>query len=101
VGIGVVVVAATIVAGYIVLPAAAWGFLRLLTAILSACIWLASALVSGEDGWTIVRSVARAAALSLITPRVSGIIALLVLLGAASLYGLQRLLGIEEEEEKK
>jgi hypothetical protein len=96
-GIGVVAVVATIAAGYIVLPAAAWAFVRLLTSLLNASVWFASALGSGEDGWTIARSVARAAARSLITPRASAVIAVLVLLGAASLFGLQRLLGAEEE----
>jgi hypothetical protein len=98
VGIGVIAIVAILAAGYIVLPAAAWGFVRLLTGILSASIWFASVLGSGEDSWTIASSVVSAGTQLFVTPRVSGILALLVLLGAASLFGLQRLLGTEEEK---
>lgn len=96
-GMGVVAVVATVAAGYFVLPAVAWACVRSLTWTLNASVSFAAALGSGEDAWTIVTSVARAAARTLVTPKVSAAIALLVLLGAVALFGLQRLLGSEEE----
>jgi hypothetical protein len=96
-GIGVVAVTAIVATAYLVLPIAAWAFVRALTMTLNGCIWLAASISSGTDGWTIVQTVARAAAGTLITPQVSGAIVALVVLGAIALFGLQRLLGSEED----
>ena len=70
---------------------------RVLTMTLNGCIWMAASISSGEDGWTIVQTIARAAAGTLTTPQVSGAIIALVVLGAIALFGLQRLLGSEED----
>jgi hypothetical protein len=96
-GIGVVAVTAIVAAAYLLLPIAAWAFVRVLTMTLNGCIWLAASISSGEDGWTIVQTIAKAAAGTFVTPQVSGGIVALVIIGAVALFGLQRLLGSEED----
>jgi hypothetical protein len=96
-GIGIVAVVGTLGAAYLLLPAAVWMFVRALTLTVNGCVWLAASLSSGTDPWTITATVGRAAAHALTTPQASGAIAALVVVGAAALYGLQRLLGAEEE----
>jgi hypothetical protein len=96
-GIGVVAVTGILATAYLLLPVAAWAFVRALTLTLNGCIWVAASLSSGEDGWTIVQTIARAAAGAFATPQVSGVIVALVIVGAVALFGLQRLLGSEED----
>jgi hypothetical protein len=96
-GIGIVTVVSTVAAAYLLLPAAVWLFVRALTATVNGCVWLVASLSSGTDAWTIVVIIGRAAASALATSQASGIIAGLVLVGGLALYGLQRLLGSEEE----
>lgn len=92
-----VAVVAVVAGGYLVLPIAAWGFVRALTMTLNGCIWLAAAISSGTDTWTIVQTIGKAAAGTFVTPQVSGAIVVLVVIGAFALFGLQRLLGSEED----
>ena len=92
-----IAVVAALAAAYVLLPVAAWGVVRALTATLNASVWLAAAIGSGADGWTIVGTVFEAASAALTTPQASGGIAALVVVGAAALFGLQRLLGSEED----
>ena len=92
-----VAVTAILAGGYVVLPIAAWAFVRALTGTLNGCIWLAASISSGTDAWTIVQSVGRAAAGAFVTPQVSGAIVMLVVVGGLALFGLQRLLGSEED----
>jgi hypothetical protein len=99
-GIATVTITAILAAAYLLLPAAAWLVVRTLTLILNGCVWVAASLSSGADGWTIVTTVGRAAADALTTPEASGVIALLVVIGALAIYGLQRLLGSEEGESR-
>jgi hypothetical protein len=99
-GMTVAAVLATLAAAYLLLPAAVWVFVRTLTLTLNACVWLAASLSSGADGWTIAGTIGRAAAGALMTPQASGIVAALIVVGALALYGLQRLLGSEEESSK-
>ena len=96
-GMAMVIVVAILAAAYLLLPAAVWVFVRALIITLNACVWLAAALSSGTDARTIAITVARAAADTLTTPLASVAIAALVVVGALALYGLQRLLGPEEE----
>jgi ABC-type spermidine/putrescine transport system permease subunit I len=99
-GVAVVVVTTTIAAGYVVLPLAVSGFIRLLVATLNASIWFAAAISSGSDMWTIATAIGRAVAGALATPLASGIIVALVAVGALALFGLQRLLGTEEDSSR-
>jgi len=93
----VVAVTAIVAGGYLVLPIAAWAFVRALTMTLNGCIWVAASISSGADAWTIVQTIGKAAAGTFVTPQVSGLIVMLVVLGALALFGLQRLLGSEED----
>ena len=96
-GVGVVAVTGILATAYLLLPIAAWGFVRALTMTVNGCIWLAASISSGENGWTIAGTIARATAGALVTPQVSGAIVALVVVGAVALFGLQRLLGSEED----
>jgi hypothetical protein len=87
-------------AGYVLLPIVAWGFVRALTLTLNGSVWLAAAIGSGADAWTIVKTVGNAAANAMATPQASGGIAALVVVGALALFGLQRLLGSEEDSSR-
>ena len=82
---------------YVLLPLAAWGFVRLLSITLNGSVWVAAALGSGADTWTIARTVGNAAAHAMTTPQVSGGIAGLVVVGGLALFGLQRMLGSGED----
>jgi hypothetical protein len=99
-GIAMAAITAILAAAYLLLPAAVWLVVRSLTATLNGCVWLAASLSSGASGWTIVGTIGRAAANALTTPQASGVIAALVVIGALALFGLQRLLGSEEEESR-
>jgi hypothetical protein len=96
-GIGVVAVTAVVAAAYLLLPIAAWAFVRALTLTLNGCMWLAASISSGTDTWTIVQTIGTAAAGAFATPQISGVIVALVIIGALALFGLQRLLGSEED----
>ena len=95
-----VALAAIVAGAYLVLPIAAWGFVRALTMTLNGCIWLAASISSGTDAWTIVQTIGKAAAGAFVTPEVSGAIVLLVVVSGLALFGLQRLLGSEEESSR-
>lgn len=95
-----VTVTATVAAAYVALPLAVAALVRLLTLALNGCVWLAASLSSGVDGWTIFVTMVGAAAGALSTPEASLVVAVLILVGAFALFGLQRLLGSEGESSK-
>ena len=95
-----VAVTATVATAYLLLPFAAWASVRGLTLALNGCVWLAASISAGADGWTIATTIARAAANMLATPQAFGAIAALVTVGAVALFGLQRLLGSEEDSSR-
>jgi hypothetical protein len=99
-GLGIVAVAATVAAGFLLLPLAVGAFVEAVRLSVNAAVWLAAALGSGADAWTLVTTIGRAAAGALITPRVLAVVAALILVGAVALYGRQRLLGYEEESSR-
>ena len=96
-GIAIVAIATSGATAFLLLPLVVRAVVRALELTVNACIWLAASLGAGGDWWTIAVSVGSAAAAVLVTPRVVGVVAGLLLIGAAALYGLQRLLGDEEE----
>jgi hypothetical protein len=99
-GVAIVGIVAAGAGTFLLLPLLIGWFVRGLELTVNACVWLAASLGAGVDAWTIASSVGRAAAAALVTPRALGIIAGLVLIGAVALYGLQRLLGYEEESSR-
>ena len=99
-GLGILAVTTSVAAAFLLLPVAVRGFLRALDVTVNAFIWFAASLSAGADAWTIGAAIGRALASVLITPRAVAVIAILVLIGALALYGLQRLLGFEEESSR-
>ena len=93
-------VTAAVAAAYVALPLAVAACVRLLTLALNGCVWLAASLSSGVDGWTILATMVRAAAGAFSTPEASLAVAVLILVSALALFGLQRLLGSEGESSK-
>ena len=85
---------------FVLLPLAVQGFVRLLDLILNACVWLAASLSNGADAWTILGAVGGTAADLFLSTRAVTVVAGLLLVGAAALYGLQRLLGSEGESSR-
>jgi hypothetical protein len=100
VGVGMLLVTAILAAGYVVLPTMAWAFVRGLTLTLNGSVWVAASLSSGVGAGTIAATIVRAAFAALATPAASGLVAGLILVGAVAMFGLQRLLGSEEESPK-
>jgi hypothetical protein len=99
-GIGVVAVAGSIAGAYVALPVVAWIFVRALTGMLNSAVWLAATISSGDDAWSIASTIAAAAVDVFSTPQVSGGIVALAVVGALAIFGLQRLLGSEEESSR-
>ena len=65
--------------------------------LVAGCVWVATSISVGVSIWDVLRIIGRAAAGELATPAASVVLALLVLVGIAALYWLQRLLESEEE----
>jgi hypothetical protein len=93
----VAAIVATAAIAYLLLPLAAWAVVRGLTLVVNGSIWAAASFSSGADGWTIAGTIVQAAAGAFATPEVSATVIALVAVGALALFGLQRLLGSEED----
>jgi len=100
IGLGAAMVAAALGSAFLLLPLAVASFVRLLDFTLNACVWLAASLSAGADGWTILAAVGRATGEALLNSRVLSALGALVGIGALAMYGLQRLLGPEEESSR-
>lgn len=95
-----------IVAGFGVffgLPLLARGFVWGLRVALDGVLWLAVAITTGTDVWTIAGTAGRALASSLVTPQALGGTGGLLVLGALAIVGLRRLFetGATEKESTK
>jgi hypothetical protein len=99
-GIAIVSIAVSAATAFLLLPLAVSAMVRALQVTVNACVWLAASLGAGVDWWTIAGSVGREAASVLVSSGAVGVLAALLLVGAAALYGLQRLLGHEEESRR-
>jgi hypothetical protein len=99
-GFAIALVAAIAAAGYFLLPLVVRAFIRGLQVTVNASVWFAASLSAGADAWTIVSAVGRAVGSALASPQAFMIVGTLVLVGALALYGLQRLLGSEEESSR-
>ena len=96
-GLGIVAVTGVLAAAWLLLPRAARALIGALELTVNTCVWFAASLSAGADAWTIFDTIARGIGGALLTGRAAAAIAVLVLVGALALYGLQRLLGFEEE----
>ena len=82
------------------IPLAVRGFVRAIVLLMDGCVWAALSISSGANLWSIVAAVARSIFVALATPAASGILLGLVAICLFALYGLQRLLGSEEESSR-
>jgi hypothetical protein len=92
---GVVVTGFGVVYG---LPLLALGFVWGLRVALDAVLWLAVAITTGTDVWTIAGTAGRALASSLVTPQAIGGTGGLLVLGALAVVGLRRLFDMNASE---
>lgn len=99
-GLGIVAVTGALAAAWLLLPRAARALIGALELAVNACVWLAASLSAGVDAWTILATIARGVGGVLLTGRAVAVTAVLALVGAFALYGLQRLLGFEEESSR-
>ena len=88
VGTGSVAVGIGLIFG---LPLLARGFVWGLRVALDGVLWLAVAITTGTDVWTIAGTAGRALASSLVTPQAIGGTGGLLVLGALAVVGLRRL----------
>jgi hypothetical protein len=99
VGLTLVAAALTLAAGYLLLPVAIRVIIVGLGLMMNTGIWLVVATGSQPNRSAVALVIARAALGALMSTRALAALSGLVLLGAGALYGLQRVLGWEEEEE--
>jgi hypothetical protein len=99
---GLTAVATTVGIGaaFVLVPFAARGLVAALDLVLDAFIWLSMSFDGDADVWTVLAAIGRSAAGALVTRRALASLGTLVLLSSVALYGLQRLLGAEEESSK-
>ena len=96
-GLALVTALVCVAAGFLLLPLAVQGLLRVLDLALTGFIWLTTSLGNDANAWSVLTVVGSAAANALLSTRVLAFVGVLVLVSALALYGLQRLLGTEEE----
>lgn len=96
-GAATVSVALAVAAVWFLLPLGVRAFVRGLVLIVDGCVWFAASVSAGADAWTILKAIGRAAGSALTSTETFMIVGGLVLAGALALFGLQRLLGSEEE----
>lgn len=101
VGFALAALALMFAAGYLLLPVAVRMVISALDMAMSGGISIVASADSGASADAILLEIGRTALLALMSPRALAILSGLVLLGAAALYGLQRLLGLEEEESSR
>ncbi len=92
--IGVAVVAAT---GFVLLPLVGRGLVRVLEFFTSTLVFAVRSISAGASIWSVIGTIAKAGAAALMTPAASAVLAVLVLIAFAALYGLLRLLESEKE----
>jgi hypothetical protein len=89
-------IAGVLLLAVLLAPAAAGVLVSLLQVLLRGSLWLATSVVRGDDAWTIAAAVGRAFTTALMSPSAMGAAGALLLVGAAALFGLQRLLESEQ-----
>ncbi len=92
-GLGLLAIVAGVAAAVFAVPLAVRGLIGAVTWLFDASVWLALSTTQGASTWSMIGTVGRATAGALVTRQASTVLAVLVLVAAAALYGLQRLLG--------
>jgi hypothetical protein len=93
----VVAVSVGVASAFVLLPLLVQSGVAVLSLVLDATVWLTVSLSRGDDWWSIGSTAARAVFSTVFSSDTAAIVATLVLVSAAALYGLQRLLGSDEE----
>jgi len=96
-GFGLLAVGLGVMTASLVLPLAVRGFVRAIELAMNACVWFATSLSVGMSLWSVLGVVGRSVAGMVNSRQASLAISVLVAIGALAAYGLQRLLGSEEE----
>jgi hypothetical protein len=94
VGLGLIAAAVLVL---VLLPLLGRALVRGVGLLVAGFVWVATSISVGVSIWDVLGTIGRAAAGQLTTPAASVVLALLVLVGIAALYLLQRLLESEEE----
>src|ERR1700730_929066 len=96
---GLVVVGLSLIAAavFVLLPLLGQALVRTIELLAAGCVWVATSISVGVSIWDVLTTIGRAAAGELATPAATVVLALLVLVGIAALYWLQRLLESKEE----
>ncbi len=97
---GLLIVGLALIAGRVLVPLAARGFIRALEMVMSGCLWFAMALSTGVSIWSVLATIGRAAASSVATSQASMTLGSLALVAVVAVYALQRLLGSREESSR-
>jgi len=95
-GLSLVVVVVVVAAGYALLPLAVQGWISAMDLVLQGGLWVATLAGGGADPATIAVAVGRELFSALASPRALAVIGGLVLVCAGALYGLQRMLDLDE-----
>lgn len=98
-GFAVASAVAALGAVLLVLPLGVRGLVGMFGVLLRGSIWLATSVGRGDDAWTITTALGRGVTTALLTPGALGVLGGLLVLGALALFGLQRLLEAEDQEE--
>ena len=99
-GLATVALAAAVAVAFVALPLAVRAFVRMLQLAVNGSVWFAASLSTGADAWTIGATVARGVASALVTTEALSVVLGLILVSGIALYGLQRLLGVEQESSR-
>ena len=96
-GLGAVSIGLAIPLAAFGLPFAARAFVRSIVLLLNGCVWVAMSMSAGMSVWGVLGAIGRSVVEKLSTGAASALLVTLVVVGAAALYVLQRLLGTEGE----
>jgi len=96
-GLTLVTVVLSVVAARSLVPLAAHAFVRAIELLMNGCVWFATSLSVGVSLGSMLGTIGRNAAGLLNTRQASLGLTLLMAIGALAAYGLQRLLGSDEE----
>ena len=96
-GLAVAGLSLVVAAAFLLLPLVGRAAVRSLELLVAACVWLANSIGAGVSLWDVAGTIGMAALGSVLSPKGSLVLAVLVVIGIVALYLLQRLLESEEE----
>ena len=99
-GLALVAASMSVAAAFFLLPLAVRAMLGGFNLALDALVWASTSLGSDADAWTLITAVGHEAANVFITTKALAVVGALVLVSGFALFGLQRLLGSEEESSR-